>query len=224
MKKKSAIAILFTILALIVIFAAISLSPGQRLRRAASNGDVKAVQRLVLSGTSVEARNDDGATPLMIASSGGQTDTVRELIRLGANVNATAHAGHGDTALYFAVLNDHADTVAVLLKAGADPNLKMGIYTPLVIAARKSSTPVVAALANSPTLQLDAQDEEGNTTLILGAKSDSPADRKLATLRLLIQRGCNPSLTNSKGESFCSIGCGDSQLRSVAELARCDCK
>ena len=57
---------------------------------------------------------------MMLAAADGYTDIVRELISLGADVNAKTV--NDWTALIYATKNGHIDTVEVLLLAGADVN------------------------------------------------------------------------------------------------------
>ena len=46
------------------------------LHHASGSGDVKALERLVKNGMSIEQQENDGLTPLLIAAWAGQTDVV----------------------------------------------------------------------------------------------------------------------------------------------------
>ena len=59
-----------------------------------------------------------GHTALMRAALAGDTETVRELIHQGVDVNERDE--NGRTALMFAVMNSHYETMKVLLESGAD--------------------------------------------------------------------------------------------------------
>ena len=59
-------------------------------------------------------------TPLMQAADGGDLDSVRALLRNGADVNEAKGSGH--TALMLAAGRDHLEIVQTLLRAGANPN------------------------------------------------------------------------------------------------------
>ena len=63
-----------------------------------------------------------GHTALMRAALDGNTETIKELIDQGADVNRRDDTGR--TALMFAVVNSHYETVKVLLKFGADVQAK----------------------------------------------------------------------------------------------------
>jgi hypothetical protein len=62
-----------------------------------------------------------GDTAIIAASQGGSQGLVRELVRLGADVNARSNVNGWDAVMY-ASRYGHAAAVAVLLDNGADPN------------------------------------------------------------------------------------------------------
>ena len=66
----------------------------------------------------VNAHRD--CTPLMRAAERGDLDSVRALLRNGADVNEAKGTGH--TALMLAAGRDHLEIVQTLLRAGANPN------------------------------------------------------------------------------------------------------
>ena len=77
--------------------------------------------------------------PVADAAMRGDVEAVKELIKGGADVNASQ--GDGMTALHWAGVNDNAEMVAVLVKAGAklETGTRIGAYTPLHVAAREGS-------------------------------------------------------------------------------------
>jgi len=78
-----------------------------------------------------------GDTAIMAASKGGSERLVRELVRLGADVNARRidDGYEGWDALMYASEKGHAAVVAVLLDNGADPNSRNQECSALGIAA-----------------------------------------------------------------------------------------
>ena len=71
--------------------------------------------------------------PLTAAAMLGHTDIVRLLLLRGADVNFVDPGGSG-TALLAAVEDDYPEIVALLLKAGADPNVRIEGQTALGLA------------------------------------------------------------------------------------------
>jgi ankyrin repeat protein len=51
---------------------------------AAGMGDTEVVERLIKRGVNVNAHDDEGVTPLMLAAQEGRIDTVKLLLRNGA--------------------------------------------------------------------------------------------------------------------------------------------
>ncbi len=81
------------------------------------------IEGLLASGLRVDDRNEDGNTPLLMATSGGQSHVVAFLIERGADVNAVSER-KGMTPLIACVAAMHSmqvylKTVELLLRAGA---------------------------------------------------------------------------------------------------------
>jgi ankyrin repeat protein len=100
---------------------------------------------LIAKGCDVNASNNDGFTPLMVASREGNADIAESLINHNANLNAQYHSG--GTALFLASYNGNLRIVKSLIKAGADINLinNSGV-TPLSAAKSKNQSEVVRYL------------------------------------------------------------------------------
>lgn len=76
-----------------------------------------ALQR-VKAGAAVNARDDRGSHPLVLAAAGGQDELVREMLRRGAVADRVGEDGF--TALGAAAWRGHRSTVRLLVRAGAD--------------------------------------------------------------------------------------------------------
>jgi len=88
----------------------------------AMEGDISRVEFLLGKGTSPNATDKSGYTPLHYAARQGHHQICTLLVQYGANLNAQTKAG-GATALHRAALAGHDKIVKELIRAGADPYL-----------------------------------------------------------------------------------------------------
>jgi ankyrin repeat protein len=96
----------------------------ERLHRAAQDGNLAELMRLVADGYDVNLFDDLGHTPLHRAAEGGHGQAAAWLLGHGADVNANDEATIGETALALAVQRDDPDIVELLLRQGADPDIQ----------------------------------------------------------------------------------------------------
>jgi len=103
------------------------------LLHAAKNNDFKEAQRLIDSGVNVNAIGKDGATPLIWMQGMQNLAGMKVLLELGADPNqyATRDVGYP---LWLAAAGGNLDALRLLLDHGANPNLRHGTKTPLVMA------------------------------------------------------------------------------------------
>jgi formylglycine-generating enzyme required for sulfatase activity len=95
-------------------------STNDDLLSAAESGNVKEVGRQLAYGADVNAKSNDGATPLHFAAISGHKDIAELLISKGADVDAREK--HGGTPLYFAAVMGHMDVAELLIANGAKVN------------------------------------------------------------------------------------------------------
>ena len=101
------------------------------------------VDRLVDAGARLEAREEFGNTPLILAARYGGSDVVRSLIAVGAAVNATNN--DRVSAMHMAAQSGDTAVVEALIEAGADLNAIAFGQTPLHVAVA-SKNPSVAQM------------------------------------------------------------------------------
>ena len=93
------------------------------IHEAAWEGNIKAVEQHLASGTDVNAEDDlYGDTPLLWATGFGHKEVAALLIAKGADVNAKAEGGW--TPLHYATGGDEKDIVELLIAKGANVNAK----------------------------------------------------------------------------------------------------
>jgi ankyrin repeat protein len=118
----------------------------------------------------VDARDDEGRTPLMLAAGLGHGEVVCALLGAGAQVDAAD--GRGFTALFYACHNGdedrgYPDVVQTLVAAGADKEAQIGYgVRPLMYAAGHGEAAVVQALLAAGADPL-ARNEGGRTALMM---------------------------------------------------------
>ncbi|KAG2494483.1 hypothetical protein HYH03_007252 [Edaphochlamys debaryana] len=119
---------------------------GSKLLQAAKQGDLAEMQALLQGGARVDAADEqDGTTPLWIASSSGHIQEVTMLLEAGASLEAATQ--DGTTPLHVACQNGHTEVVAALLAAGAAKDrAREDGSTPLLAASERGHVGAVAAL------------------------------------------------------------------------------
>ena len=85
------------------------------LMKATLKGSSSSVIQLLKSGADVNAKNNEGVTPLMVASGTGNKTILDILLSAGADVNATSN--DGVTALMLAIYTNKISSAETLLKA-----------------------------------------------------------------------------------------------------------
>jgi hypothetical protein len=115
------------------------------LTNAAAAGDVARVRSVLRSGVSVNVRDEQGRTALLLAAEAGHVAVVKALIEAKADVNASDQ--NGLSALIAAARRDDLEMARVLLLAGARPDAShRGYGMALDIAEREGHKDLAALL------------------------------------------------------------------------------
>jgi uncharacterized protein len=134
------------------------------------------VESLLDSGAEIEARNDDGSTPLMSAASFAQTDIFKLLISRGAKIAVRDKGGYTPLIVAacecaLATMNSAYDIVRLLLEAGADANARAKDgTTALMNAASGFGDAAIVKLLLDHGANPKLKDREGNTALTLARR------------------------------------------------------
>ena len=156
------------------------------LSEAANSGNGAMIEALVKAGADVNAPFGEGETPLMTASRTGSVEGVKALLAAGAKVNAT-DSYRGQTALMWAVSENHPEVTKLLIDAKADVNLRSTLFdfafrkvaaggtqavysrgglTALMLAARQGSTDCAKILLDAGANINEAEQDYGFTPLL----------------------------------------------------------
>ncbi len=153
---------------LVLLLALVAAAPKpipKELIEASGSGNVSEIARLLKAGADVNGKlasgdpSSDGMTPLTIAATLGQVESVKALLAAKAKVNVTD--GMGDTALHKACYPPSGKDLAanaqarvqiakLLIAAKASRNLKdKAGWTPLMLAAAYGGTELVKLLLDA---------------------------------------------------------------------------
>ena len=170
------------------------------LHKAAHDGDVAAIGRLLADGADPEARDTNRRTPAHVAAFASHEAAVAALAKGGADVNAL------DAELYDMVtIAAVADDLAMLkaaLAAGNDPGLTTSRYdgTALIAAAHLGHAEVVKTLIDAGA-PLDHINNLGWTALIEAVILGDGGPRHQQTVRHLVAAGADQAIPDRQGET-----------------------
>ncbi len=139
---------------------------------------------LLFSGLTSAAPAD---ARLADAAMNGDRGTVQSLLKQKIDVNAPQ--GDGTTALHWAAFKDDLEIAQMLIQAGASVKAatRNGALTPLVMAARNGSAPMVDLLLKAGA-DPNTTSANGTTVLMQAAVAGNPD-----AIRLLLEKGANPN-------------------------------
>ena len=114
---------------------------------AAFNGETGQITEALKNGMPVDQMEENGNTALMLAAFNGHSETMKSLLKAGAQIDLR-DTGNNRTALMFAASGPFPAAVRLLLENGADVNAVDSVehFTPLMFAAAEGLSPVVDIL------------------------------------------------------------------------------
>ena len=194
---------------------------GQSLVLAARFGHKAA---LLNQGADLEARDEQGNTPIIAAAGERSLDILDLLIEQGADVNA--QADDGTSALMLAAAKGYLENIKHLLKAGARLDLRNDDGDAALETAIRFSQPQVvdsllAAGADvNPYSQETLLTQDLQTPLMLAVRYGASEEDDVRIVQALLARGAEPNLVRPNGDTALTIARRQRATKIVAELQR----
>ncbi|XP_011503116.1 PREDICTED: 26S proteasome non-ATPase regulatory subunit 10-like isoform X1 [Ceratosolen solmsi marchali] len=185
------------------------------LHWAALGGHDELVDYLLLADAPVDAVDDMGMTPLILAASAGRHNVVNTLLKNGANINAKTWEGH--SALQYAASKNWKLICTNLLAKGADVNIAdIRGATPLHRAVSKGNINIVKLLLTVENLIIDQQDFYGNTALHLACE-----ENRLDEAKLLISSNAVLTIRNKEKKIPLDL-CNRTLFKQLLQVPQCN--
>ncbi|KAL7302823.1 hypothetical protein TKK_0004861 [Trichogramma kaykai] len=190
------------------------------LHQAARHGSITVYSLFeIYNGFDVNYIDEDGYTHFHIACQYGLYTIVERFLELGQDPNCfsqeTRDARYSETPLNLCLINNHKRVAELLLRRGANPNLwNQNGDAPLHIISEPFDDADDGEFVETffaindqvgNTVQVNAQNVQGNTPLLLALKTGNKR-----AVELLLKRDADPNLANASGFSpVYSIGAID---------------
>jgi ankyrin repeat protein len=170
------------------------------LHCAVSLGMIEVVKQLISTGAKVNAKDDEGWTPLHIAARyQPNVDILKYLVLQGANIKAKKK--HGIIPLHLAAYKGNVEITEFLISQGTDIDVKdTNDWTPLLWAVAGESIETVKFLV-SLGVDIRAKDKDGNTPLHLAAYENKNAE----IVKYLISIGASITVKDKRGRTPLAI-------------------
>lgn len=152
------------------------------------------IKLAIKAGADVNARNENGCTPLMMAAKVGDQneDIIKLLLTFGADVNLKDNKG--ETALMKAGVSEKI--IKLLISSGADIEAKNNRGETVLMQAAKSQETRQLKYILEYKPNLEAKDNEGRTALIIAAKNSREDN-----IFLLYEAGANVNAKDNKNNT-----------------------
>ncbi|CAD7697450.1 unnamed protein product [Ostreobium quekettii] len=161
-------------------------------------GHADVVDVLIEAGADVNARSDYGGTPLKYAVISGELAIVHALLKAGASTDGVA-AGNGAGILFRVMTEGSHEVAQELIAEGQSVEGLSGVTeTPLLLAAKFSHAPIVAALLDAGA-RPDQKDEFGATPLHFASNIGGPDSNNIT--RALLEAGADVDVSDNRGRT-----------------------
>ncbi|XP_041377464.1 E3 ubiquitin-protein ligase MIB2-like [Gigantopelta aegis] len=216
------------------------------LHIAAHEGKLPIVKLLIEKKSDINATDDDGDTPLIVATGKQQTEVAEYLVRAGAQLDLKNDKGR--TAIHNAAYTGQTTLIHALIGRGCDVNvMDESGDTPLHDAIAEDHTAAAERILTSPKVDLTKTNERGfnplhwsafhgragivekilqrNKSIIDSTKEDGFTALHLAAIndhtdvaRVLIKQGASVNSKANNGSTPLHVACGECYIEPIQVL------
>jgi hypothetical protein len=170
------------------------------LVRAAAEGNLPEVQRLLIKGAQINGADGEGRTALIAAAYANQVEVARYLVQSGADVNLKDRRGLSSFLISASEVGPDSALLVVMLNAkakldAADPLGNTGLH----LAAQKSHADILRRLLANGA-QVDARNADRRSALHEAAAVQGCTEAAIETVQLLLRGGADPNLASTDGQ------------------------
>ncbi|KAK2843256.1 hypothetical protein Q7C36_011471 [Tachysurus vachellii] len=167
------------------------------LMYASQKGFIRMVQKLIEHGADIHMKNGSGKDALMLACFSGYLDIVKHLRKSGATWQSQDMSGC--TPLHWAVDGGNLSVIAYMIEDGCELDVRDTVSqcTPLMRVSALSGNTAVASLLVQAGADINVQDKDGKTPLMLAV-----VNHHEQLVKLLLDSGADRNVKNEFGSSL----------------------
>ncbi|XP_043704358.1 ankyrin-3 [Telopea speciosissima] len=173
------------------------------IHMAARLGETRILQRLIDAGCDLNSQTDSGETALMICARYKREECLSVLAFAGADFGLVNFSGQCVSSIASAnhwALGFRQAVLGVIRAGSIIQSSNPSVFVPLMFVAQSGDTEVLETLINRPDINVDYQDDNGFTAVMVTAM-----EGHVEAFRLLVYAGADVKLCNKSGETAITL-------------------